>query len=157
MEEIWKKVKGYENLYEISNTGKIKSLRFNKEKILKPALSTSGYFMIALWKDKKPKYQSIHSLIAINFLNYKITTRKIVVDHIDNNKLNNCVKNIQIISNRENSFKDKKSKSGEYNIYLNSGAYLVRMRINGVKQTFGTFKNIEDAIIKRNFVINKLK
>jgi len=157
MEEIWKKVKGYENLYEISNIGRIKSLRFNKEKILKTNLSTSGYAMVSLWKDKKPIYQSVHSLMAINFLNYKITTRKIVVDHIDNNKLNNCIENIQIISNRENSCKDKKSKSGQYNIYLNSGAYLVRMRINGTKQTFGTYKTIEDAIIKRNFIINLYK
>lgn len=65
MEEIWKDIKGYEGLYQISNLGKVKSLArttvrrgnkyFLKEKILKPQLGGIGYYQVSLWKNKKYK------------------------------------------------------------------------------------------------------
>jgi hypothetical protein len=153
--EIWKDVSGYEGIYQVSNHGRVKSSMFNKEKILKQNKSTNGYFMIGLWKEKKQSIHLVHRIMYESFHGIK-SCRKYVIDHIDNNKLNNKLSNLQYITNRENSSKDKKSKTGHSNIYLNSGAYLVRMRINNVKKSIGTFKNIEDAINYRNNYINSL-
>jgi hypothetical protein len=147
--EIWKDVVGYEGIYQVSNLGKVKSLMFNKQKILKQVKSTNGYFMVGLWKEKKSSRHLVHRIMYEAFYGIK-SCRQYVIDHIDNNKENNNLSNLQYITNRQNSSKDKNSKTGESNIYFNSNAYLVRMRINNVKKSIGTYKTIEDAIWHRN-------
>ena len=66
MKEIWKPIKGYEKLYEVSNFGKIKSLK--KKIILKQFKNTNGYFQVELWKNKKGKKVLVHKLVAENFI-----------------------------------------------------------------------------------------
>jgi hypothetical protein len=154
--EIWKDVIGYEGLYQVSNLGNVKSLIFKKEKILKPQLSTNKYLMLNLYKDKKLHRVLIHRIMYESFYGIR-SCKQYVIDHIDNNKQNNNLNNLQYISNRKNSSKDKTSKSGHSNIYLNSGSYLVRMRVNNIKKSIGTFKNIEDAIIVRDLYIKELE
>jgi hypothetical protein len=152
--EVWKDIIGYEGLYQISNYGEIISLYFGNNKKLKLYKGSHGYLCINLHKDKKQYVYLVHRLLYESFYNVK-STRKNVIDHIDNNKLNNNLLNLQYITNRENSSKDKKSKTGYSNIYLNSGSYLVRLRINNVKKSIGTFKNIEDAVnFRNNFIKN---
>lgn len=153
--EIWKDVIGYEKIYQVSNLGRVKSLFYNKQKILKPIKSTNGYLYVNLYKDKKAKTSFIHHVVYEAFYQIK-SCRKNVIDHIDNNKVNNNLSNLQYITIRLNSTKDKKPKSGHSNIYLNSGSYLVRIRVNNQKISIGTFKKIEDAIIKRDLFIKKL-
>ena len=153
--EIWKDVIGYEGIYKVSSLGRVKSFMFNREKILKNIISSNGYLYVNLFKDKKSSTKYIHHILFESFHNIK-SCRINVIDHIDNNKLNNNLSNLQYITNRENSTKDKKSKTGHHNIYLNSGSYLVRLRINNVKKSIGTFKNIEDAINHRNNFISSL-
>ena len=155
--EIWINIKGYHGDYKVSNFGRIKSFKNNNERLLKYGICNSGYRFVNLYKNNTTKNYMIHKLVYENFNNKELKGKFIIIDHIDNNKLNNNLDNLQMISQRENSFKDKISKSGNYNIYLNSGNYLVRMRINGIKKSFGTFKNIEDAIIKRDEVIKNLE
>jgi hypothetical protein len=154
--EIWKDVINYEGLYQVSNLGNVKSLIFKKEKILKPQLSTNKYLMLNLYKNKKLHRVLIHRIMYEAFYCIK-SCKRYVIDHIDNNKQNNNLNNLQYISNRKNSSKDKISKSGHSNIYLNSGNYLVRMRVNNIKKSIGTFKNIEDAIIVRDLYIKQLE
>jgi hypothetical protein len=98
----------------------------------------------------------IHQLVAICFLKHNPCGFDVVVDHIDSNKLNNNIFNLQLMSNRQNSIKDKNPKSGYSCIYYNNKKWLVRMRINNIKKSFGTFEKIEEAIEKRNFVLNNL-
>ena len=122
--EIWKEVKNYEGIYEVSNFGNVKSLQrlikhresntLVKEKIMKPFLSKSGYFIIRLNKNKIGKTHSIHQLVAIAFLNHKPCGYLLVVDHIDNNRLNNNLSNIQIVTNRENTSKRLTTHSSKY-------------------------------------------
>lgn len=144
--ELWVKVNGYENYY-VSNLGNIKNLDTKKE--LKKCLSSNGYYIVQLYKDKKPKCQRIHQLVFESFTKIK-SNNFYVIDHIDNNKLNNNLDNLQITTNRFNSSKDKINKSGEYCIYKNGKSYLVRLRHNGIKKSLGTFKTIEEAIICRD-------
>lgn len=156
MEEIWKDVVGYEGLYQVSNLGRVKSLYFGKEKILKMFNCTNGYLFVNLYKDKKPNPCLIHRLVYESFNNIK-SCRKFVIDHIDNDKCNNKLCNLQYVTNRYNSSKDKKSKSGHSNIYLNASSYLVRMRVDGKKVSVATCKTISEAIEKRDLFIKNLK
>jgi hypothetical protein len=155
MEEIWKDVVGYEGLYQVSNLGNFKSYYFNKEKCIKNTINTNGYLAINLYKDKKAKRFLVHQIIYLSFKNIA-SNRKYVIDHIDNNKLNNQLNNLQLVTNRYNSVKDKKSKSKEYDIYLNGKSYLIRMRINNRKYSIGTYKKIEDAIYYRDYFIKNI-
>lgn len=99
MEEIWKDVKEYEGLYQVSNTGKIKSLKrqFKKrkciEKIISPSLAGKGYYRVHLSKNGIRKYYYIHKLVANAFI--PNITNKPTIDHIDRNKLNNNVNNLR--------------------------------------------------------------
>lgn len=108
IKEIYKDIPNYKGLYQVSNLGKIKSLgnnKLKKEKILKNRLSSSGYLHVYLSKNKEGKNFKVHQLIAMAFLNHIPNGHKIVVDHIDNNPLNNYVENLQLISQRENTSK----------------------------------------------------
>lgn len=120
--EIWKQVKGFEGCYDVSNFGRIKSLaritcsgQNIKERVLKPYENASdGYFRVPLNKDGKLETKILHKLVAIAFLNHKPCGHTIVVDHIDNNKSNNHIDNLQLITQRENSSKDKRDRSSKY-------------------------------------------
>jgi hypothetical protein len=114
--EIFKDIPNYEGIYQVSNFGNVKSLNYGRtgnEKILKPSI-TNGYYYINLFKDKKYKHKYIHQLVAITFLNHIPCGYKLVVDHKDNNRLNNRLENLQLISNRENISKDKKGGTSNY-------------------------------------------
>ena len=98
--EIWKDVIGYEGLYQVSNHGRIKSLKFNKERILKPGLNNTGYFIVNLFINNKSKIYKIHRLIAIHFVPNPVN--KPQVNHKDGNKLNNHVDNLEWCTRSEN-------------------------------------------------------
>jgi hypothetical protein len=107
--EIWKDIEGYKG-YQVSSIGRIRSLKFNKEKILSQHIATNGYYMVGFYGEKYKTF-TIHSLVAVAFLGHKPNGYKTVVDHIDNNKLNNNVENLQLISNRENISRQKPKTS----------------------------------------------
>ena len=88
--ENWKAVNGYEGLYEVSDKGRVKGLKRNR--ILKNIVDSLGYVRVSLCKENKPKAHKIHRLVAEHFLKpseYKI------VNHIDGNKENNSVENLE--------------------------------------------------------------
>lgn len=98
--EEWKPVEGYEGLYEISSLGRVKSLWFGKEKILKPMKTKYGYLRVALFRDGKGKFLLIHRLVAEAFIpNPK---RLPEINHIDEDKTNNAKSNIEWCSRRYN-------------------------------------------------------
>ena len=122
MQEVWKPVVGYEGLYEVSNLGRVYSLpkkwirnkganRSHNGKFLSVGLSSKGYPRVLLSRDGKCKIREIHQLVAEAFLDHRPCGYKIVVDHIDNNKLNNAVTNLQLISQRQNASKEVRGTS----------------------------------------------
>ena len=71
MKEIWKEIKDYEGLYQVSNLGRVKSLNYNhtgKERVLKPGKDTNGYSIVILSKNKETKLCLVHRLVATAFL-----------------------------------------------------------------------------------------
>ena len=96
MEEIWKDIKGYEDLYKISNFGKVKSLNYHltgKDRILKYGINTQGYLFVQLSKNGKVKTFGIHRLVAQTFIENPENLPQ--VNHIDEDKTNNKVSNLE--------------------------------------------------------------
>lgn len=95
----WKDIIGYENLYQVSNTGVVRSL-FRYKKELKPNISGSGYASVQLFKNKIGKRMLIHRIVATAFIENPNNFPQ--VNHIDENKLNNCVNNLEWCSAKTN-------------------------------------------------------
>lgn len=100
IEEIWKDIKGYVGLYQISNLGRVKSLKritvdgkTIKERILKPGTDKPGYEFIILRKNNKSHNLMIHRLVAEAFI--ENPNKYSCVNHKDGNKLNNNVSNLE--------------------------------------------------------------
>ena len=142
--EIWEKIIGFED-YEVSNFGNVKSLKFGKEKILKKSLDAWGYLRVCLLKFGKKHTKRIHQLVAINFLNHRPCKMVLVVDHINNDKLNNNAKNLQLITNQKNVSKDRTQKSGYTGVYNNGKKWFSIIQINNERIYLGTFETKEDA------------
>lgn len=104
---FWKDIPGYEGLYQISNLGEVKRLagspRCKEDRILKKLLDKNGYFYVDLFKNGKGKKIKIHRLVAMTFLPNKEELPE--VDHINGDKTDNRVCNLQWITGIENNRK----------------------------------------------------
>lgn len=99
--EIWKDIVGFEGLYQISNYGNIKSfVKNNKGKPMKQRI-LRNYMSIGLTKNKKQYTFFVHRLVAETFIpnpnNFPC------VNHIDGDKLNNSINNLEWVTYSENS------------------------------------------------------
>ena len=101
--EIWKDIKGYEGLYQVSNLGRVRSLENNKkrkEKILKHVLNNRGYQHVALCKNGKVKKCYVHRLVYETF-NGKIP-KGYEINHISEDKTENSLSNLNLLSHKAN-------------------------------------------------------
>lgn len=105
-DEIWRDIKGYENKYQISNLGNVRSLsrtivRKNgkkqtfKSRVLKPCKNNKGYYLVSL----DGKLYTIHRLVVENFMN------NLVVNHKNGIKTDNRIENLELISQKDNCIK----------------------------------------------------
>lgn len=122
MLEKWKDIKGYEGLYQVSNTGKIKALqRFHKTSnyssigyIAKEKIKTvfyskqDSYGRVGLNKNGKTTRKYIHRLVAEAFIPNPYNLPE--VNHKDENKKNNCVENLEWCSRKYNNNYGKRNK-----------------------------------------------
>jgi hypothetical protein len=111
---IWKFIKGYEGVYEISNDGDIRRVLKNKYRILSRSnINNQGYRQVTLSKNNKQKNYRVHRLLAETFLKGD-NCKNLTVNHIDGNKLNNSLNNLEWVTSSENlkhSFKIGLSKN----------------------------------------------
>lgn len=109
---VWKDVAGYEGIYEVSNTGEIRSFdkwvdiglgrkQFKIARILRPGKGSHGYLTIAFCKDKIQKSVCIHRIVIETFIPNPLKYR--CVNHKDGNKLNNNVENLEWCSHSMNN------------------------------------------------------
>lgn len=98
MEEIWRNIEGYEGLYQVSNTGKVRNTKTGK--IFKTQIEHCGYEYVILHKGKKEKLCLIHRLVALAFVpnpnNYPC------VNHKDECKTNNVYTNLEWVDHKTN-------------------------------------------------------
>jgi hypothetical protein len=147
MIEEWKDIPGYEGSYQVSNFGNVKSLDFNrsgKERLLKPGVNKNGYKFVVLFFDKKSKNYYIHQLVAMAFYDHIPDGFKLVVNHKDNNQLNNHKDNLEIVTNRYNTQVHKKDVGISYNKPIKK--FQSRIRINGKLISLGYFGDKEKAL-----------
>lgn len=97
MEEEWRNIEGYNNLYQISSMGRVRSFAKNKCTILKNRVSDRGYYYLTL----NAKSHKIHRLVALAFI--ENPENKPQVNHINSNKLDNNVTNLEWVTQCENA------------------------------------------------------
>lgn len=90
MEEIWKDIKGYEGLYQVSNCGRVRN---SKGRILKQRKDKYGYFVIKLCKNNKHKHFLVHRLVASTFISNPDNLP--CVNHRNELKVDNRVENLE--------------------------------------------------------------
>lgn len=112
MSEIWKDVPQYEGLYQVSNTGKVKSLshytrnnvkggkRLTNGKVLSQYKMPNGYLQVQLSKNESRKKYYVHRLVANAFLKNEQGLSD--VNHIDGDKNNNSIENLEWCSHKDN-------------------------------------------------------
>jgi hypothetical protein len=97
--EQWKAVAECNGEYQVSNLGRVKSLKNGKERILKEAL-VNGYLRIEIFTKGNRKSYPLHKLVSLAFI--ENGHNKPEVNHIDGNKLNNNVSNLEWVTRKEN-------------------------------------------------------
>lgn len=113
--EMWRPIRGYENLYEVSNLGKVRSLdrlvnskcrstRLAKGRIVSLSKVRGGYLQVDLWKDNKQTKLRVHRLVASAFPEIcGEYVNGLEVDHLDTNPSNNKATNLRWCTHKENS------------------------------------------------------
>ena len=160
MKEIFKDIPKYEGYYQISNLGRVKSLPrlrkantgeyLSKERILKNVLQNNGYLSVGLSKKGKVKTLFIHQLMGITFLNHK-PNRKKVIDHINETKIDNRLDNLQVISQRHNTLKNRSKfrigKSKYVGVFWrkSNSKWFSTITINKKRVYLGSFNEEYDA------------
>lgn len=101
MDEEWRSINMYEGKYEISSLGRVRSISSSRGKILKQGINKGGYLHVGLFHKGFASTQKIHRLVAIAFL--PNSNFYIAVNHVDGDKKNNCVSNLEWCTNSENT------------------------------------------------------
>lgn len=152
--EIWKDIPEYVGYYQSNQNGDIKSLqritiyndgrkKVQKEKILKH-YNRGKYKKVDLCKHGVVKKHYVHLLVFFSF-NVVVKKKNYVVDHINNDKSDNRICNLQYISQRENTSKDNKNKNHPCVRFVGQ-KWQLRMKINGENVYIGSFNTKEKAI-----------
>lgn len=155
--EVWKNIKGYEGLYQISNLGRVKALEkvknytvngkqrksILKEKILKPVYNY-GYCRVILWKDNVIKNYRIHRLVAEHFIDNP--HNKLEVNHINADKKDNRVENLEWATSQEN-------QQHAFNNGLNSR----KLKTNEALDVLNSNQKALDLSIKYNVSISTIR
>lgn len=171
MTEIWLEIKDFENLYLVSNFGRVKSKdreildsrgrkRLIKGKILTPKYNKSnGYNQVCLSKDNKPYYRYIHRLVAETFIanDYGYSD----VNHIDSCKTNNNCNNLEWVNRKgnmehavKNSLLGQMKEIEVYHIY--KGLIDTLSSISDAKRKYKKFEGAIDNSCDKNIVLGYL-
>lgn len=171
MNEEWKDVVGYEGLYQVSSLGNVRSsdrevtqlhprskqgthrfARTYKGKRLRVRQDNIGRCTVSLSKDGKVRSRRVHQLVAEAFLGHTPDgTLSLVVDHIDNDPSNNRADNLQIVSQRANTLKDKRASEGSRSgVSRSSDAnrrkpWIATAKVNGKSVYIGRFETEDEA------------
>ena len=150
-EELWRDVPTYQGIYQVSSLGNVKSISrkifvnggsyIRKGKILNQ-FSDRGYLKVHLYKNGKGKVWVVHKLVAMSFLNHIPCGMKKVVNHIDFNRSNNNVNNLEVISQRQNSNKKHIKSSSKYTgvfWHKSRNKWVSSIKIDGIQKNLGGF------------------
>lgn len=157
--EIWKDIKGYEGLYQISNYGKVQSYdryvnhakgkALVKGRIMNLHLNNhGGYLRVGLSKENTHEKHCIHTLVWDHFGDSPRNGRILQVDHINGNKIDNTIWNLQLKNNRDNSIKGLNcpNKTSKYlGVSAIKNKWRARIKVKGKEIHLGSFNTEEEA------------
>lgn len=150
--ELWKDIQGYEGYYQVSNFGRIKSLsrflnyvdgqvRFMEGKIIQPRICVAGYALLNLHKDGKQLTVQVHRVVALHFL--ERTSFELIVHHIDEDRLNNKVENLEWVSRSFNTLYGDSPKK----IANSKKKSIIQLTLqNEVVKIWESAKEVEDTL-----------
>lgn len=110
--EEWRDIPDCEGLYKVSNLGRVKNVL--KQRLISQSQNRHGYLRVNLKCSDVWRNVEVHSIIANAFILNNYSVYDFVADHIDNDKKNNKLSNLQLISSRKNCSKDKTNKTSNY-------------------------------------------
>ena len=157
--ETWVNIKDYEDLYMISSWSKVKSLKRFKvpqDRILKLSVSSKvegkGYYRLSLCKDGEQDTIGVHELLGEAFLGHaRHNTESLIVHHIDEDKLNNRLDNLQVITRSDNNYEhytlagNKTAKHRGVHWCKTKKKFIARITIKGKSIHLGEFKDQDKA------------
>lgn len=172
--EVWKPVKGFEKLYEVSDKGNVRNSR---GKILKTYLINSGYKALKFTVNQKRTNRLVHRLVAEAFIENPENCKE--VNHVDENKCNNTVSNLQWVTssqNKQHSIKsggydkifemknslgkkhlpDNHSKYHNVTYHKSRKKWAATIRVNGKNMFPKRFNTEEEAALHVNWIIDEL-
>lgn len=171
MGELWKGIRGYEGLYEVSSKGRIRSLdrivyqgekpRHIKGRLIKGWNNGSGYFVVSLCKLGQRKVHYIHRLVADHFLENPHNMPE--VNHIDYDKSNNNLDNLEWVSRLDNIKHSVIHMYKPHQSSTNTGCSYITKRKNTnkyrviVDKKENSADTIEEAIMIRDEMIKRRK
>lgn len=137
--EIWRDIQGYEGLYQVSNEGRVRSLRFNRERIFGNGVNSRGYVTCVLRKNGEKIEYTMHRLVAQAFIpnpnNYN------AVHHINHNRSDNRVENLEWMNRGEHQAMHNRERETK--------------RVNQIdpmtKEIISTYLSISDAARQTGF------
>ena len=142
--EHWKPIAGYEGIYEVSDMGNVRSLKFGKQKILKPQNSGRGYLKINLYKDGQKKMSFVHRLVAEAFIQNPKNLD--TINHKDEVKTNNSASNLEWMSQKDNNnYGTRNKRAAEANINNLGVSKAVQMMDKQTGELLATFPSIRGA------------
>lgn len=170
IQEIWKDIKGYEGLYQVSNLGRVKSLdkkiddyrgkevRLIKGKIMNTTDNGHNYLIISLTKNKHRKNFYVHRLVAQHFIENPNGYSE--VNHKDYNKQNNVTDNLEWCDRKYNTNYSRENMKKQHNCKLpkitnekyikyKEGAFEVTV----YKKYYGRFKTLDEAVSVKNNIL----
>lgn len=135
MSEKWRGIRDFENIYLISSLGRVKSLKFGKERILKKIIRNDGYLGVGLYKNGKIKMMAIHRLVLESFVGMR--SPKFEACHCNGKRNDNRLENLRWDSRSGNQQDRKKHNTvaprrGE----LNGNSQLTEKDVLFIKKTF---------------------
>lgn len=170
MEEIWKDIKDYEGIYQISNLGRVKSMprkiiykdkkhyKILPERVMSWCDNGNGYKCVYLKKNGKRKIAYIHRLVANAFIENK--ENKKYINHKDYNPCNNRFDNLEWCSQKENVIysSERMKKAHKSNGNSTGSQYITLKKYNRYQlamkgKYIGCFGSLKEAIKKRDELI----
>ena len=152
-----KRIKQFPN-YSVTEDGRVYS--HNRNKFLCASDDGNGYLKVCVRKDGKSYAPKVHKLVAMAYLGHEPKGMKEVVDHINGNKLDNRLENLQLTTNRHNTSKDRKGHTSSYlgvSWSKKNKKWVAQIYKNKKQNFIGAF-NCEMAAAKAyNDELNKLK
>lgn len=144
--EIWKRIENYEGLYEVSNTGKVRDFKGNIKPMYK---NNKGYYCLSLYYKGKTYHPTIHRLVAKAFIQNPYNYNQ--VNHIDCNKDNNNINNLEWCNQRYNY--NEGMKTFQYS--KNENHYFAKLRNSDIPIIYELYKlGFTRVTVSRIFSIN---